>query len=122
MRTSAANLDICRAKLQASDAAASRGGKVVALTVPVGNTTRLSFRSGFGLDVLPGWEDVMFLPFDEKIRVFADPVARSKLNALAQGPDNPVPFVSDWGAKAIFDVVAPENEQYRGRLLGEIAA
>src|SRR5207245_11678209 len=37
-------------------------------------------------------------------------------------PWNPMPQPANWANKTILDVVAPENEQYRGRLLGEIAA
>ena len=29
--------------------------------------------------------------------------------------------LANWGNKVIFDVVDPENEQYRGRLVGDIA-
>src|SRR5436305_3980149 len=32
-----------------------------------------------------------------------------------------MPMLANWSNKTIFDVVAPENEQYRGRLVGEIA-
>src|SRR5438874_7831444 len=63
----------------------------------------------------------MLLPYDEKLKVFSDPAARSKLNELAHGPDNPMPMLANWSNKTIFDVVAPENEQYRGRMVGEIA-
>lgn len=122
MSASAANLESCRTKLGASDVAKARGGKVVALTVPLTNITRLSFRSGFVLDAMPGWEDVMLLPYDEKLKFFRDPEARTKLNELAHRPDNPMPMLANWSNKTIFDVVAPENEQYRNRLVGEIAA
>src|ERR1019366_3833474 len=37
-------------------------------------------------------------------------------------PSNPLPGITDWSTKMIYDVVASENEQYRGRLVGEIAA
>jgi N-acyl-D-aspartate/D-glutamate deacylase len=30
-------------------------------------------------------------------------------------------MVSDWSTKVIFDVVNPDNEQYRGRMIGDIA-
>ena len=55
-------------------------------------------------------------------RCSATDAARDALNAKAQSPDNPLRMVADWGTKIIFDVVAPENEQYRGRTVGEIAA
>ncbi|HEV8296877.1 MAG TPA: amidohydrolase family protein [Acidimicrobiales bacterium] len=122
MNVSAANLADCQAKLEAGDYARARDAKVVALTVPMNFGVRLSFRSGFVLDAMPEWEDVMLLPFDEKLAVFRDPAARARLDELAQLPTNPLRSLANWGNKVIFDVVAPENEQYRGRLVADIAA
>jgi N-acyl-D-aspartate/D-glutamate deacylase len=116
-----ANLDQSQAKLAAGDAARARGGKVVALTMPISFGVRLSFASGFVLDAMPDWEGPMLLPRDEKLQLFRDKAARDALNEKAQSPDNPLRMVANWGNKVIFDVLAPENEQYRGRTVGEIA-
>jgi N-acyl-D-aspartate/D-glutamate deacylase len=121
MAVTAGNLDENRVKLGAGDLARSKGGKVIALTVPMSFGIRLSFRSGFVLDAMPEWEDVMFLPLDEKLGVFRDPAARAHLNEQAQSEKNPLRMLANWGTKVIFDTVAPENEQYEGRLVGEIA-
>jgi N-acyl-D-aspartate/D-glutamate deacylase len=121
MGVGAANLDECYAKLAASDYARSKGGKVVALTVPMGFPIRLSFRSGFVLDAMPEWESVMLLPLDEKLEFFRDPANRARLNELSQRDDNGLKGLAQWGGMVIHDVVAPENEQYRGRIVGEIA-
>ena len=121
MSVSAANLTECQEKLKAGDVARNRGGKVVALTVPMNFGVRLSFASGFVLDAMPEWESVMLLPRAEKLAVFRDPVQRARLEELAQSPSNPLRAVANWGAKVIFDVVSPDNEQYRGRLVGDIA-
>jgi N-acyl-D-aspartate/D-glutamate deacylase len=40
---------------------------------------------------------------------------------MAQRPDNPMARLAEWSSKVIFEVVAPENEQYVGRAIGEIA-
>jgi N-acyl-D-aspartate/D-glutamate deacylase len=122
MGVGAANLDECYAKLAASDYARSKGGKVVALTVPMSFPIRLSFRSGFVLDAMPEWESVMLLPLDEKLEFFRDPGNRARLNELSQRDDNGLKGLAQWGGMVIHDVVAPENEQYRGRVVGEIAA
>jgi N-acyl-D-aspartate/D-glutamate deacylase len=121
MVVSAANLGDCKAKLTAGDYARERGAKVVALTVPMTFGVRLSFRSGFVLDAMPEWESVMLLPPAEKLAVFRDPAGRARLDELAQSPKNPMGMLANWADKVIFDVVAPENEQYRGRLVGDIA-
>ena len=114
------SLDDNRRKLQAGDAAAERGGKVVALTVPLMLAFHLNFNSGFVLDALPGWEEVMLLPKEDKRRILADPEERRRLNDLAQG-DHPLRSLAHWATKTVFHTVADENEGCVGRTLGEIA-
>ncbi|MCU1344269.1 MAG: aminoacylase, partial [Acidimicrobiia bacterium] len=121
MLVTAGNVDECFDKLLAGDVAAERGGKVVALTVPMNFGVRLSFRSGFILDAMPGWESLMGLPVDQKLAMMRDPNGRAHMNELAQGPDNTIPYMAKWGKHTIFDVVAPENQQYRGRTVHDIA-
>jgi N-acyl-D-aspartate/D-glutamate deacylase len=121
MIVSAASLEACREKLKAADHAAAKGGKVVALTVPMTFGARLNFASGFVFDAMPEWEGVMLAPLAQKLEVFRDPVGRARLDALAQSPENPLLPVANWADKVIFDVVAPENEQYRGLRVGDIA-
>ena len=118
----AANAEQGRAKLEAGDAARAKGGKVVALTIPHSFGVRLSFASGFILDAVPGWEAAMLAPRDEKLALFRDKAARDRLNELAQQPTNPMGTLTNWATKVIYDVVAPENKQFEGRTVGEIAA
>jgi N-acyl-D-aspartate/D-glutamate deacylase len=121
MTVNAGNLAECKDKLGASDYARSKGGKVVALTVPMSFGVRLSFRSGFVMDAMPEWEGPMLAPLSDKMALFRDPAARARLNELAQLESNPLRGLANWGNKVIFDVAAPENEQYRGRLVQDIA-
>ena len=121
MTVNKTNIDECRAKLTAGDAARAKGGKVVALTIPISFGARLSFASGFVLDAMPGWEGAMHASRDEKLKLFRDHDARDALNAKAQSPDNPLKMIADWSTKIVFDTVAPENEQYQGQSVGTIA-
>ena len=121
MSVNQGNLEDCLGKLGASDYAAKKGGKVVALTIPISFGVRLSFASGFVLDAMPEWEGPMLASRDEKMKLFRDKGARDALNARAQQADNPMRTLANWDNKIIFDVMAPENEQYRGRMVGDIA-
>jgi N-acyl-D-aspartate/D-glutamate deacylase len=117
----ARNLNEAEQKLEAGTYAREHGGRVVALTVPMSFPVYLSFRSGFVLDAMPGWEDVMGLPLDEKLKFFDDEEALAKLDERAQSDENGLRMLANWANLKIHDVVAPENEEYRGRMVGEIA-
>jgi N-acyl-D-aspartate/D-glutamate deacylase len=121
LTVSATNVDDAFARLGAGDVARAKGGKVIALTIPHSFGVRLSFASGFVLDAMPGWEEAMLLPRAEKLALFRDKAARDKLDELAQSPGNPMGTLANWSTKLIYDVVADENKQYEGRLVGEIA-
>lgn len=121
MSVNQGNLEDCLGKLAASDYAAKKGGKVVALTIPISFGVRLSFGSGFVLDAMPDWEGPMLASKSDKMKLFRDKAARNALNEKAQRPDNPMRAVANWDNKIIFDTVAAENEQYRGRVVGDIA-
>jgi N-acyl-D-aspartate/D-glutamate deacylase len=118
---SAKTLPDAEVKLEAGTYASEHGGRVVALTVPMSFPVYLSFRSGFILDAMPGWEDAMGLPLDEKLALFQDDDALAKLDEQAQSEKNPLRMMANWGNLKIHDVVAPENDQYRGLMIGEIA-
>jgi len=117
----AATLHAAEVKLEAGDYARAHGGRVVALTVPMSFPIYLSFRSGFVLDAMPGWEGAMGLPLDEKLKFFDDVDALAQLDEQAQRQDNPMRGLANWGNLKIHDVVASENDDYRGRMVGEIA-
>jgi N-acyl-D-aspartate/D-glutamate deacylase len=118
---SAKTLPDAESKLEAGTYAREHGGRVVALTVPMSFPVYLSFRSGFILDAMPGWEEVMGLPLDEKLAFFQDDDALAKLDEQSQSEANPLRMLANWSNLKIHDVVAPENEPYRGRMIGEVA-
>lgn len=118
----AATADDVEAKLGAGTYAAAHGGRVVALTTPMTVASRLNFSTGFLLDAMPGWDAVLWLPHEEKVRALADPAVRARLAAGAASSDNPLPHITDWAAKEILEVFDPRLAHYVGRSVGEIAA
>ncbi len=107
-------------KLQAGDVAAARGGKVVALTVPMTLSLHLNFISGFILDALPEWENFVLLSKEEKVNILSDPASRKQLDEHAQ-QDGPVRAVAHWGAKTILHTPNPDNQRFIGKTVYEIS-
>jgi N-acyl-D-aspartate/D-glutamate deacylase len=120
---SAANPDGHRRQLRASEVAAQRGGRVVALTLPQAMKIRLSFLSGFVLDGLPGWRETMHLPVPERLTALADPEARRRLaEGAASKEAGMLRGLAQWDRLVIVETFAPMNADATGRSVGEIAA
>jgi N-acyl-D-aspartate/D-glutamate deacylase len=120
---SAANPTGHEKQLRAYDAAAQRGGRVVALTLPQAMKIRLSFLSGFVLDGLPGWRDTMHLPVPERLVALADPAVRRRLaEGAASKEAGMLRGLAQWDRLVIVETFAPENADATGRSVGEIAA
>ncbi len=115
------SLAMNQTKLQAGDHAATHGAKVVALTVPMTLSLHLNFNSGFVLDALPQWEEVMLLPSDEKRQVLADPRERKRLNDLAQS-NHPLRSLAHWERMTILHTAAAVNADCIGRTVADIAS
>lgn len=120
---SAANPAGHEKQLRASEVAAEHGGRVVALTLPHAMKIRLSFLTGFVLDGLPGWREVMHLPVPERLAALADPEVRRRLNQGAQSEEaGMLRGLANWGRLIIVETFAPENADATGRSVGEVAA
>ena len=78
------------AQLSASDHAAARGGKVVALTPSQVMVLRINLVSGFIFDAFPEWAPVIALPLEARKRALRDPAVRERLekgaSSEAAGP------------------------------------
>ncbi|MBV9091108.1 MAG: amidohydrolase family protein [Mycobacteriaceae bacterium] len=123
LAVSAANPAGCRRQLRASEVAAERGARVVALTLPHAMKIRLSFLSGFVLDGLPGWRDTMHLPVAERLRALADPEVRRRLDEGAQSEEAGIlRGLAQWERLIIVETFATENADATGRSVGEVAA
>ncbi|MBI2704936.1 MAG: amidohydrolase family protein [Actinobacteria bacterium] len=109
-------------QLAASDYAAAHGARVVALTIPAGMKLRLSFLSGMVLDALPGWEEILGLPVDERLAALSDPAVRKRMDEGAHSPDaGMIGLLATWENLRIVETFAPENAPYEGRSVKSIA-
>jgi N-acyl-D-aspartate/D-glutamate deacylase len=117
------NPDGAANQLGASDYAAERGAKVVALAVADPVEVRLNFLSGFIFDALPGWSATMSLAPGEKMKALRDPDERRRLREGAASPDaGMLRAMTNWKTLRIAETFDPVNEGLTGRLVGDIAA
>jgi N-acyl-D-aspartate/D-glutamate deacylase len=109
-------------QLAASDYAAERGARVVALTPSQVMTLRINLVSGFIFDAFPGWAPVIALPLEERKRALADPAVRETLQKGAASEQAGVMrALAVWENMTVAETFTPESAHYRGRRLGEIA-
>ncbi|HEY8525825.1 MAG TPA: amidohydrolase family protein [Acidimicrobiales bacterium] len=110
-------------QLQASDEAAARGGRVVALTMPVLVPMNMNFGTFCALWLIPGWGDVMRLPLEEKRAKLADPAVRRELLAKSRSEEAGVfRRLTGWDQYVIGDTFSEANEGLSGRIVADIAA
>jgi N-acyl-D-aspartate/D-glutamate deacylase len=93
---------------------------VLALTMPVLNINNASFLTFSTIWHLPGWRDVLDRPVPERIAMLRDPNTQAEL--LKQAKTSHLARFSDFANYRIGDVFTPENERYRDRRVGDIAA
>jgi N-acyl-D-aspartate/D-glutamate deacylase len=109
-------------QLAASDAAAARGGRILALTLPHGSRVRLSFHTGFVLEGLPGWRPTLTLPIAERMAALSDPAVRERLAAGAQSEEAGIlRGLANWANLEIVETFDPANADYEAQKVGKIA-
>jgi N-acyl-D-aspartate/D-glutamate deacylase len=110
-------------QLTAGDRAAERGGRVVALTMPVLVPMNMSFGTFCALWLMPGWGDVMRLPLDEKQAALADPeVRRTLVEASHSEAAGVFRRLAGWDRYVIGDTWSDANAGLTGRVVADIAA
>ncbi len=110
-------------QLAAADAAAEKGGRIVALTMPTVVPMNMSFRNFCAIFLIPGYGDVMNLPVEERIEKLKDPAVRAELLELGNSKDAGVfRHVARWGSYIIGDTFCEENAQYEWRDVASIAS
>jgi N-acyl-D-aspartate/D-glutamate deacylase len=110
----------CKGKLAASDHAAARGGRVVALSYPGPMQARVSLLSS-AFDAIPGWSETMALPPDEIVRRLNDPGERERLRELATHGDSATLGLTRFENLRVLDTYTDETRPMEGRLLGDLA-
>jgi N-acyl-D-aspartate/D-glutamate deacylase len=110
-------------QLSASDIAAEKGGKIVALTMPVLVPMNMSLRNFCALNLIPGWGDILSLPVPERIAKLRDPDVRKEMLERANSKEAGVfRRLADFKRYVIGDTFSKENEGLKGRVVGDLAA
>ncbi len=110
-------------QLSASDHAAQRGGKVVALVTARTIGLRLNLRSGFIFDALPNWADVIALPVEERKTALRDPAVRAQLDCSKdRSKAGILGIYADWSSYTVGEGFCAATKPYEGRTIGAIAA
>jgi hypothetical protein len=110
-------------QLSASDVAAAKGGRIVALTLPVQVPMNMSFLNHCGLFLIPGWKDVLGLPVPERMAELVKPEVQERMQAQAASPEAGVfKRLADFENYLIGDTYSAENEGLKGRRVGDLAA
>jgi N-acyl-D-aspartate/D-glutamate deacylase len=111
-----------RDQLAACEHAFERGGKAVALTMPILVEMNMSFRNYCALFMLPGWNEVMNLPVPERVAKLKDPTVRQWMNDRARSPEAGVfSRLASWGRYMIGDTYSEANAGLKGQVVAEIA-
>jgi N-acyl-D-aspartate/D-glutamate deacylase len=111
-----------REQLAANEAAAARGGRSVALTMPVLVEMNMSFLNYCALFMLPDWSEVLGLPVPERMAKLRDPAVRARMVERAASPDAGVfARLTDWGRYMIGDTYSAANEGLKNRRVENLA-
>ncbi|MCG8589572.1 MAG: amidohydrolase family protein [Proteobacteria bacterium] len=109
-------------QLRASDRAAERGARVVALTMPILVGMTMSFRSYSPIHQLPGWRDVLGRPLPERMAALRKADVRRALLEGARSPEAGVfSRVADFANFRIGETFSDANRGLSGRLVKDIA-
>ncbi len=110
-------------QLGASDHAAERGARVVALTPSQVMSIRINLRSGFVFDALPGWSEVLGQPIDERMALLRDPAVRRRLDERAHSDEAGVlRALAVWENMRVDETFEPANAALVECTVGDIAA
>ncbi len=107
--------------IEVAERAQGLGARIVALNMPIPSRAQFSFKSGFVIEALPGWQEVMSLPLNERRQALADPGLRRRLAAVHIEPA-PLREIADWENRIICETFTDAAHPYLGRSIAEVAA
>ncbi len=109
-------------QLGAADSAATQGGRLVALTMPVLVPLTMSLLTYCALHQIPGWTEILSLPVPERIAKLRDPAVRAgMLERLGDPAASRFRTITNFKNFVIGTTFSPENEGLQGRVVGDIA-
>jgi N-acyl-D-aspartate/D-glutamate deacylase len=109
-------------RLSASDRAAARGGEIIALSMPVVSELRLNLLSTIAYNPMPAWQQVLTLPFPQKMKALSDPDTRRRMTEAAEESYRVRPSrIMEFDKMTVQSVTSPHLKDLEGRLLSEIA-
>ncbi|WP_436795258.1 N-acyl-D-amino-acid deacylase family protein [Actinospongicola halichondriae] len=110
-------------QIQAGETAAERGGRIIALTMPILVPMNMNFHSFCALNMLPGWGDVLADSVADRMPRLRDPEVRRQMAAdAADKTSGALRRIIDFPNYVIGDTYSDENEGLTGRRVHEIAA
>jgi N-acyl-D-aspartate/D-glutamate deacylase len=111
-----------REQLAANENAAARGGRAMALTMPVLVEMNMSFLNYCALFMLPDWSTVMNLPVPERMAKLRDPEVRRFLAERARAPEaGVIARLTNWGRYMLGDTYSAANEGLKGRRIADLS-
>ncbi len=109
-------------QIGASERAAERGGRIIALTMPILVPMNMNFHSFCALNMLPGWGDVLAGPAEDRMPRLRDAeVRRQMASAAADNTTGALRRLIDFPNYVIGDTYSAENEGLTGKRVHEIA-
>ncbi len=109
-------------QLQASRMAAAEGARIVPLTMPILVPMNMSLRTRCALTLIPGWDEILTLPIEERMEVLRDPEVRAKMKVDAEAPEAGVfRRLNRWADYHIGDTYSDVNKPLESRRVGDIA-
>ena len=109
--------------LAVSRRARERGGRVVALTMPVIVPMNMSFLNYCALNLMPGWGPILNAPVAERIERLRDEPTRRMMVARADSNEAGMfRRLADFAGYIIGDTFSAANDGLAGRVVRDIAA